>query len=45
MTRINPFVNDWGDVIDIVIMAKKEKCLHIFSLILTTLATNNMSII
>lgn len=45
MARIDPFINDRGNVIDIVIMAKKKKGLHTHALILTTLVTSNISII
>ncbi|MEE8150723.1 MAG: hypothetical protein V3T43_03295, partial [Nitrosomonadaceae bacterium] len=45
MARIDPFVNDRGNVIDIVIMAKEKKGFHAHALILTTLLASNMSII
>ncbi|MCK5435926.1 MAG: hypothetical protein KAI88_04785 [Nitrosomonadaceae bacterium] len=45
MARINPFIYDGGDVIDIVIMAKEKKGLHAHALILTTLLISIMSII
>ena len=45
MARIDPFIYDGGDVIDIVIMAKEKKGLHAHALILTTLLISIMSII
>ena len=45
MTRINPLVDDWGNVVNIVIMTEKKKSFHTQAFSSGMLGTDSISII